>query len=80
MITKVVPRDQLASATREIVDTLLAQPKEALQWTKSILNRMMNFNAFMTTEQALGHEGWGWHLQPTQSGMDELRKSKGITA
>lgn len=75
VITKVVPKEELVSATKEIVDHLLSQHSEALRFTKNILNRMMTFNGFLSTEQALGHEAWTWHMKQAQATVEELRST-----
>jgi len=74
VVTKVVPRDQLDAAVKEVVDKLLESPKEALEFTKMTLNRMMQFSSFLSTDFALGHEGWTWYLPASQKFLADMRE------
>lgn len=74
VVTKVVPRDQLDAAVQEVVDKLLESPKEALEFTKMTLNRMMQFSSFLSTDFALGHEGWTWYLPASQKFLADMRE------
>lgn len=73
VFTEVVPRTDLDSAVDQITEKLLQVPREAMQWTKTTLNRMAQFSSFLSTDYALGHEGWSWHLPPSQRFMAGLR-------
>ncbi|GAA1868696.1 enoyl-CoA hydratase/isomerase family protein [Pseudonocardia ailaonensis] len=74
VVTAVVPRAELAAATAEVVEKLLAMPSAALQWTKASVNRVLQLSAFMGVDSAIGHEGWSWHLAPAREGTEALRR------
>lgn len=76
VVTRVVPRAQLEAEVDDVVASLLKVPKEALEWTKATLNRMVNFSSFLGTDYALGHEGWSWYLEPSQSFLASQRAKK----
>lgn len=77
VVTKVAPLEKLDEAVAEVVEKLLRSPKEALQWTKATLNRMVQFSDFIGTDYSLGYEGWSWHLDPSQRFLAEQRESEG---
>ena len=77
VVTKVAPRADLDAAVDEVVQKLLSAPKEALQWTKATLNRMVHFSDFIGTDYSLGYEGWSWHLDPAQKFLAEQREADG---
>jgi enoyl-CoA hydratase len=74
VVTTVVPRDQLDEAVREVVEQLVALPREALQWTKMVLNRQYQLSMLLGAEASLGHEGWSWHLQQAQASHLEIQR------
>jgi enoyl-CoA hydratase/carnithine racemase len=80
LVHKVVPRDQLDSQLRQLAQQLAAMPTEALQWTKSTLNRMAQFSALLSLDGAMGHEGWSWHLTPAQEMLRTSRRLRDETA
>lgn len=75
VINRVVPRSDLDSAVDDVVRRLLQMPREALEWTKQTLNRVVQFNSFLSTDFSLGHEGWSWYLDPSQRFLKETRES-----
>jgi hypothetical protein len=66
---------------REVVDQLLSQPREALQWTKMVLNRQYQLSVLLGGDASLGHEGWSWHLAEAQRDHREIqRRARGEAA
>lgn len=77
VFTRVVPKQDLEGSVEEIVNRLLEKPREALQWTKLAINRITQFSSFLSTDLALGFEGWSWHLPPSQEFTAKLREEQG---
>lgn len=73
VVTEVVPRDRLDEAVRAVVETLLAQSREALQWTKMVLNRQLQHALLLGNEVSMGHEGWSWHLADAQRDHEAIK-------
>ena len=74
VVTEVVPRDRLDEAVRAVVETLLAQSREALQWTKMVLNRQLQHSLLLGNEVSMGHEGWSWHLADAQRDHETIKR------
>ena len=74
VVTEVVPRDRLDEAVRAVVETLLAQSREALQWTKMVLNRQLQHSLLLGNEVSMGHEGWSWHLADAQRDHEAIKR------
>jgi enoyl-CoA hydratase/carnithine racemase len=74
VVTEVVPRDRLDEAVHGVVETLLGQSREALQWTKMLLNRQLQHSLLLGNEASLGHEGWSWHLADAQRDHEAIKR------
>jgi enoyl-CoA hydratase/carnithine racemase len=74
VVTTVVPRERLDDAVREVVEQLLSQSREALQWTKMVLNRQYQMSLLLGADSSLGHEGWSWHLADAQRDHREIQR------
>lgn len=74
VVTQVVPRAELEDAVQRVVDELLSQSREALQWTKMVLNRQYQLSVLLGAEASLGHEGWSWHLADAQRDHDAIKR------
>jgi enoyl-CoA hydratase len=74
VVAKVVPRAELDDAVRTVVQQLLAQSREALQWTKMVLNRHYQLSVLLGAEASLGHEGWSWHLADAQRDHEAIKR------
>jgi hypothetical protein len=59
---------------REVVEQLLAQSREALQWTKMVLNRQYQLSVLLGGDASLGHEGWSWHLADAQRDHEAIKQ------
>jgi enoyl-CoA hydratase len=75
VVTRVVPREHLGDAVREVTDRLLQLPSPALEWTKASVNRVLQLSAFMGVDSAAGLEGWSWHLEAARASTEALRRS-----
>lgn len=74
VVTTVVPRAELDGAVGQVVQQLLSQSREALQWTKMVLNRQYQMSLLLGGEASLGHEGWSWHLADAQRDHREIQR------
>jgi enoyl-CoA hydratase/carnithine racemase len=74
VVTSVVPRERLDDAVHEVVERLLSQSREALQWTKMVLNRQYQMSLLLGADSSLGHEGWSWHLADAQRDHREIQR------
>jgi enoyl-CoA hydratase/carnithine racemase len=75
VVNRVVPRDRLDAELKEVANQLAEMPSEALQWTKTTLNRVVQFSALLSLESAMGHEGWTWHLRPARKLLEDFKAS-----
>ena len=75
VVTRVVPRAELAGAVHEVTDRLASLPPQALQWTKMTLNKMLQLSILVSADSAVGHEGWSWHLESAQTHIAEIKSN-----
>jgi enoyl-CoA hydratase len=56
----VLPHDQLDDAVDEVARQLASQPRDALRWTKMILNKWAESAIGSVFDMAVAYEGWSW--------------------
>jgi enoyl-CoA hydratase len=73
VVSKVVPNSEVKVEATAIARKLADMPPSSLQWTKSAINRQLQFNGFLSADGAMGHAGWNWHQDDTRAIADQLR-------
>jgi enoyl-CoA hydratase len=69
---RVVPRAELDVVVRDAAAELARQPREALRWTKLVLNKCAENTVSSVLDAAVAFEGWTWELPPFKRMLAEM--------